>query len=272
MIATATILSVACVDRGGFAGPEKSARWDELGVPVSESGVPGFAWRQISSAPYREAGRLDAVSKMAAAAVELLGSALASTSDACREDAAITFGSEFGSLQTDIDFYRTVGAPGGASPALFTYTLPSAAMAEVAIRHGMQGENLCFVGTGAAGVALAEAVRLVAEGGALRCLCLAADALGETTVDEPAGASGAASRASAVALLLGPADGTMTVELVRARGEDEECRSARGVSTPELCRASRALLGRESGAKRLRLAVGTGSGACALVDSDVSAL
>jgi len=48
-------------------------------------------------------------------------------------------------LSTDFDFWQGRDAVGGPSPTLFAYTLPSAAIGEIAIRHHLTGPNLCFV-------------------------------------------------------------------------------------------------------------------------------
>ena len=49
-------------------------------------------------------------------------------------------------LSTDVEYWKGRGAGGGPSPTLFAYTLPSAAIGEIAIRHRLTGPNLCFVG------------------------------------------------------------------------------------------------------------------------------
>ena len=59
---------------------------------------------------------------------------------------------------------------GGPSPTLFAYTLPSAAIGEIAIRHRLTGPNLCFVGD--SGDVLPEAVDLLRRGEADACVCL----------------------------------------------------------------------------------------------------
>jgi len=59
---------------------------------------------------------------------------------------------------------------GGPSPTLFAYTLPSAAVGEIAIRHKLTGPNLCFVGGDAE--LLAEARDLICRGEAEACVCV----------------------------------------------------------------------------------------------------
>ena len=121
---------------------------------------------------------MDALSKYAAIAVELLGLPPA---ESAREDMAILLGSEHGSRAADVDFFRTVPATGhcrDASPLLFTYTLPSIAIGEIAIRHRIMGPNACLMAGDESGLlALWEGARLVESGEAASCVCVGCDAI-----------------------------------------------------------------------------------------------
>ena len=75
-----------------------------------------------------------------------------------------------GSLATDVEFWKGRDAAGGPSPTLFAYTLPSAAIGEIAIRHRLTGPNLCFVGDSRD--VLPEAADLIRRGEADACVCL----------------------------------------------------------------------------------------------------
>jgi 3-oxoacyl-(acyl-carrier-protein) synthase len=66
-------------------------------------------------------------------------------------------------------------ATGGPSPTLFTYTLPSSALGEIAIRYRLTGPNLCFIGDEA--VALSEGREMIRSGEADACLCVSCDVL-----------------------------------------------------------------------------------------------
>jgi 3-oxoacyl-(acyl-carrier-protein) synthase len=88
-------------------------------------------------------GRLDLASQLALLAVESLG---VDFEKFTRERIAICLVAKAGSLSTDFDFWQGRDAVGGPSPTLFAYTLPSAAIGEIAIRHRLTGPNLCFVG------------------------------------------------------------------------------------------------------------------------------
>jgi len=112
-------------------------------------------------------GRLDLSSQLALLAVEALGLDF----DAHRRDrVGICLAARAGSLSTDVEYWSGRGNAGGPSPTLFAYTLPSAAIGEIAIRHRLTGPNLCMVG-GNTGL-LAEAVELFRSGETDSCLCV----------------------------------------------------------------------------------------------------
>ena len=112
-------------------------------------------------------GRLDLSSRLALLAVEALGVDF----DALpRDRVGICLATRAGSLPTDIDYWNGRDAPGGPSPTLFAYTLPSAAIGEIAIRHRLTGPSLCLVGENTG--ALAEAVLLIRRGEVEACLCV----------------------------------------------------------------------------------------------------
>ena len=112
-------------------------------------------------------GRLDLQSQLALLAVELLG---IDFEKFVRERIAICLAASAGSLATDFDFWEGRNAVGGPSPTLFAYTLPSAAIGEIAIRHRLTGPNLCFVGNEK--MLLPEATDLIQRGEADSCVCV----------------------------------------------------------------------------------------------------
>src|ERR1700691_2185186 len=112
-------------------------------------------------------GRLDLSSQLALLAVESLGVDFGKFS---RERIAICLAAHAGSLSTDFEFWKGRGAIGGPSPTLFAYTLPSAAIGEIAIRHRLTGPNLCFVGSSE--IILAEGTDLIRRGEAEACVCI----------------------------------------------------------------------------------------------------
>ena len=115
-------------------------------------------------------GRMDLASQLALLAVEPFAAHFASLP---RERSTICLAVRAGSLPTDLEYWKGRDAVGGPSPTLFTYTLPSAAIGEIAIRHRLTGPGLCFVGGG--DELLAEASDLIERGEADGCVCIFAD-------------------------------------------------------------------------------------------------
>ena len=111
-------------------------------------------------------GRLDLASRLALLAVEALG---VNFEMQPRDRLGICLAARAGSLATDLEFWGGRDGVGGPSPTLFAYTLPSAAIGEIAIRHGLTGPNLCVVGEDSV---LAEARDLLQRGEVEACLCL----------------------------------------------------------------------------------------------------
>jgi 3-oxoacyl-(acyl-carrier-protein) synthase len=117
-------------------------------------------------------GRLDLSSQLALLAVESFAVQFEKFS---RERIAICLAAKAGSLSTDFDFWSGRDAVGGPSPTLFAYTLPSAAIGEIAIRHRLTGPNLCFVGDEK--MLLPEAADLIQRGEADSCVCVYCEVL-----------------------------------------------------------------------------------------------
>ena len=117
-------------------------------------------------------GRLDPLCQLGLTAVEDLG---IDFSTQPRADIGICVATDAGSLSTDVQYWRTRNEPGGASPTLFVFTLPSSIIGEIAIRHGLTGPNLCL--TGGKGELLTEAGDMIRRGEAAACVCLACDVI-----------------------------------------------------------------------------------------------
>ena len=112
-------------------------------------------------------GRMDLMSQLALLAVEPLAPHFESVA---RERIAICLAAGASSLATDLEYWKGRDNTGGPSPTLFTYTLPSAALGEIAIRHRITGPPLCFVGAG--DEVLAEAAELLQQGEVDGCICV----------------------------------------------------------------------------------------------------
>lgn len=112
-------------------------------------------------------GRMDLTSQLALLAVEPMSCHFESPA---RDRIAIVLAAQTSSLPTDTEYWKGRDNPGGPSPTLFTYTLPSAAIGEIAIRHRLTGPNLCFVGSSQN--VLPEAAEMIRTGEVEGCICV----------------------------------------------------------------------------------------------------
>jgi 3-oxoacyl-(acyl-carrier-protein) synthase len=131
-------------------------------------------------------GRMDLLSQLALLAVEQLCGAFEALP---RDRIAICLAVRGGSLSTDVEYWKGRDLAGGLSPTLFTYTLPSSAIGEIAIRHRVTGPNLCLVGDGRS--LLVEAEDLIRRGETDACVCVFCDSITEAAaalIQEPASA------------------------------------------------------------------------------------
>ena len=170
---TLYITGYGFVNSDGFGGSRKRMTWQEADAQDPFK----IAWRKVSEVPFERFGRLDPLSKCVCIAVEMLALESAGTGSA-HDDMAVVLGTNYGCLDADLAFIRSLEQIGGGSPQLFSYTLPSMAIAEVAIRHAITGANLCMLaGQESPLAALREAMGMIAEGEASSCLCVGADAV-----------------------------------------------------------------------------------------------
>lgn len=112
-------------------------------------------------------GRMDLMSQLALLAVEPLAAQFESVA---RDRVAVCLVARASSLTTDVEYWKGRDNAGGPSPTLFTYTLPSAALGEIAIRHRITGPALCFVGAG--DDAMTEAMELLKRNEVDACVCV----------------------------------------------------------------------------------------------------
>lgn len=123
-----------------------------------------WRWSECFDAPCKRFGRMDGLSRLALAAVELLG--LDTLGDATRADTAVILATDSGCVAADLAFLESGG------PALFAYTLPSTPIGEICIRHRLQGPVLCLCGKSDPWLA---AEQVLAEGQAAACVLVAAE-------------------------------------------------------------------------------------------------
>lgn len=167
------------VDENGYGRGEEASSWAENDAQNPFDAI----WSKMFDVPYDRFGRLDAPGKCACIAAELSGLTVASNNGSL-EDTAIVMGTCIGCLDTDIAFLNSLTADSCGSPRLFSYTLTSTILGEIAIRYGIKGQNICFCcEQNSLTLALREGIALILSGEALRCLCLSVDVLSSSISD-----------------------------------------------------------------------------------------
>ncbi len=160
------------LDDTGFANPQSRTAW-----PGERSPDGPLRWSWFSAAPFERFGRLDLLSQYAVAAAEL-ALQVQPLSPAEAAGAALCLGTAHGSLAADCEFLAGANSAAGPSPTVFSYTLPSAAIGEISIRHQLTGPSLCLLcPPGDELSPLQEAVRLLIQREARAVLCVVADAV-----------------------------------------------------------------------------------------------
>ena len=166
------IAAFAYINSRGFGDYAKGASWTDIGVDNFNQ----CQWKQLFSSAFDRFGRLDSLSKHVVAAVELLGIPMP-CDDMKDNETAVYIGTESGSYEVDKLFYKSITQPGGASPKLFSYTLPSIAIGEVAIRYNITGPNLCISAGELTGlVALWESAVMLRSEEVTRCITVISNA------------------------------------------------------------------------------------------------
>ena len=136
-------------------------------------------------------GRLDLLSRLSLLAVESLRFDFSSLPS---DRVGICLVVRAGSLSTDIEYWSGRDNPGGPSPLLFTYTLPSSALGEIAIRYRLTGPVLCLVGAEA--LAMSEGRDLLERDECDAIVCVFCDAITEAASAMIGGVPSAVARAT----------------------------------------------------------------------------
>ncbi|MBN1980270.1 MAG: hypothetical protein JW795_01980 [Chitinivibrionales bacterium] len=118
-----------------------------------------FCRQQVYSLPYHGFGKLAPHEKIAFGATAL---SLEHILEYTPEKTGISMAQAFGSLLSDLSYCESV-ASGFASPALFPATLPSCALAEIALLFKLKGPNRLFTGLNCSGYASLEAALCVIQ-------------------------------------------------------------------------------------------------------------
>jgi hypothetical protein len=103
--------------------------------------------------------KMDNLSKLGFLAAEVLLKNKNLKENFSPDSVAVVTANSNSSLDTDVRYYDSVKSI--ASPALFVYTLANIVCGEICIRHGIKGENACFVSEVFDPLLLAEYVDMV---------------------------------------------------------------------------------------------------------------
>jgi len=163
----------------GRSGVRSIRRFDVSAYPVHFAGqVPREP--ELPEVPPKEARRLDRVIRLTvASAAEAVRAAGLQVDDSNRERIGVSIGSGMGGVETLQEAHRLLfsSGPRRISPFSIPMALCNMPAGYVAIRHGLQGPNLCHVAACTSGAhAVGEAARLIERGDADAMLAGGAEA------------------------------------------------------------------------------------------------
>ena len=103
--------------------------------------LPEIKPADVFDRPYPHFRRLDGYSRLGVASIALALKDAGADIRNEKRNIGVIASTVYGCLSTDIDYYNTVTARNGAgaSPALFSYTLPNSFLGEASIRFGLTG-------------------------------------------------------------------------------------------------------------------------------------
>ncbi|HEX2958095.1 MAG TPA: beta-ketoacyl synthase N-terminal-like domain-containing protein [Chitinispirillaceae bacterium] len=206
------ITGFGLLDITGYHSLSGSFQWDS-----DQRGPVDVKRSQVLSKMYPGFGKLNLPDRLAFAAAAL---ALPAQVDGL--STGITIGAPYGSLSTDLAYMDSVrgGTPG---PALFSATLPSSLVTDIAIYFGIKGPDRVFTGVGTPALYALESAGMMISCGK----CDSALVVGVWETDDVTQSSAAAlfigdiqRYPSAVLLHLDDTDDTM-MEMVQFKEEKE---------------------------------------------------
>ena len=127
----------------GMFSPRGHAAWLD-----GQTGPQDVKREQVLSKPYPGFGKLYIADRLSFAAAALLFS---SCENRAGDESGIALGIPAGSFSTDLQYMETV-QNGFPSPAIFSATLPSSAIADIAIYFGIKGPNRIIAGACTSGL------------------------------------------------------------------------------------------------------------------------
>lgn len=122
------------------------------GIPVYTSEDSSQSNTEFLTALYREMNtgypkyfKMDTLSRLGFLTADLLLKDTEFATGEPKSEMAMIISNSASSLETDINYQKTIGDEYFPSPAVFVYTLPNILMGEIAIRYKILGENTFFV-------------------------------------------------------------------------------------------------------------------------------
>lgn len=132
-----SIKSFATIDESGIVTSKARIGWD-----ADQNGPQDIRRAQVLPTAYVAFGKLNLPDKLAFSAASL---ALRDCTDCHDNKMGVFLAIPGGSFSTDC-LYRDSIVQGNPSPALFSATLPSSPVADIAIYHHLTGPNIVFAG------------------------------------------------------------------------------------------------------------------------------
>jgi len=145
---------------------------DRFAMPNGK--LPEIKPESVFSMPYPYFRRMDAYSRLGLTALALALKDANLDGWTEKRNIGIIVSTVYGCLHTDMDYFRTATSQNGigASPALFSYTLPSTFLGEAAIQFGLTGTTFAINAPGPLGRACLElALESIAAGESDKMLC-----------------------------------------------------------------------------------------------------
>ena len=145
--------SFAALLPSGIYSPQGHTPWN-----AGQHGPEDVERNQVLDSPYPGFGKLQIADRLAFGAVSLMLRACAISHG---QDCGISLGNITGSLSTDLRYWESV-LDAFPSPSLFSATLPSSPLADIAIYFGLKGPDRIFAGSEASWIyALSEAMTIL---------------------------------------------------------------------------------------------------------------
>jgi len=135
---SAEITGIGWVTTAGMGCGKDHDRFDTPCGPL-----PEIAPADVFDKPYPHFGRMDKYSRIGLTAIAFALKDAGLAEWKVKRNIGIIASTVYGCLGTDVDYYDTVMSKKGlgASPALFSYTLPNSFLGEAAIRFGLTGKS-----------------------------------------------------------------------------------------------------------------------------------